>query len=468
MDQPDFERARQYALERLQRELPPELRYHSVAHTRDEVVPAVERLAAIEKVEGEERQLLLTAAYYHDLGFVKQAAGHEAISARLAADILPGFGYTPAHVCLIGKLIMATRLPQSPHTRLEKIMADADLDILGREDFFTKNQDLRAEAAALGRVFTDEEWYGGQLSFMRAHRYFTAAARRLRDAGKRRNIDRMTALLEASRVRAARGTAGAAPGAPHEMEEAGMLSKPERVAILRSVSLFAETPDEILADMADLLKSLELKAGETIFHKGECGDCMYIIVEGRVRVHDGDLILNYLGVADVFGEMALLDAEPRVASVTAAEDTHLLRLDQDAFYELMSSRAEVARGVIRVLNRHLRGRVRDMVQDFEYMQQMARISAAAAALEAGRYDARSLDEVGQRSDELGQLARVFQRMANEVVTREQRLRQEVQQLRIQIDEAKKMREVAQITESEYFQSLQVRAKQIRGDRPGEG
>jgi CRP-like cAMP-binding protein len=71
-------------------------------------------------------------------------------------------------------------------------------------------------------------------------------------------------------------------------------------------------------------------------------------------------LLNYLGERDVFGEMALLDPEPRLASVTAIEATRLFRLDQAPFYELMAERPEVATGVIRVLSGHLRNRVRDI------------------------------------------------------------------------------------------------------------
>jgi AAA family ATP:ADP antiporter len=139
-----------------------------------------------------------------------------------------------------------------------------------------------------------------------------------------------------------------------------MLSAIEKVIILKTVSIFARTPDEILAEVAALLEEVELKEGETIFEKGDAGDCMYIIVDGRVRVHDGGRTLNYLGEGDVFGEMAVLDPEPRLASVTAVEDTRLFRLDQEPFYELMDDRIEVARGIIRVLSQHLRARVRDL------------------------------------------------------------------------------------------------------------
>lgn len=148
---------------------------------------------------------------------------------------------------------------------------------------------------------------------------------------------------------------------PHNGSGAhAMLSRIEKVLILKTVAIFAETPDEVLADVAGLLHEAEAPAGSTIFRKGDSGTSMFIIIEGEVRVHDGDHTLNHLHTRDVFGEMALLDPEPRVASVTAIADTQLLRLDQEPFYELMDERNEVARGVIRVLTRHLRARVRDL------------------------------------------------------------------------------------------------------------
>ncbi|UCC86755.1 MAG: cyclic nucleotide-binding domain-containing protein [Anaerolineales bacterium] len=138
------------------------------------------------------------------------------------------------------------------------------------------------------------------------------------------------------------------------------LSTIERVVILKRVGIFANTPDQTLAEVAMLLEEVEQKAGQTIFRKGETGDCMYIIVDGEVRVHDGQRTLNHLGAGSVFGEMALLDSEPRVASVTTVTETRLLRLDQEPFYGLMDARIEVARGIIRVLSEHLRARVRDL------------------------------------------------------------------------------------------------------------
>jgi CRP-like cAMP-binding protein len=126
--------------------------------------------------------------------------------------------------------------------------------------------------------------------------------------------------------------------------------------------MFSQTPDHVLADVAGLLEDVEVAEDETIFKKGDPGDSMYIIVDGRVRVHTEERLLNYLDESDVFGEMALLDPEPRLASVTAAEPTRLFRLDGSPFYQLMAERPEVAAGIIRVLTRLLRYRVRDLSQ----------------------------------------------------------------------------------------------------------
>src|SRR5437868_532637 len=100
-------------------------------------------------------------------------------------------------------------------------------------------------------------------------------------------------------------------------------------------------------------------------------------------------------------------------------------------------------------------------QEVDYLQQVGRVTAAAAAIRANTFKSENLDEVARRSDELGQLALVFQEMARQVYAREQQLQRQVQQLRIEIDHAKKAREVAEITESDYFQQLLGKADELR-------
>lgn len=148
----------------------------------------------------------------------------------------------------------------------------------------------------------------------------------------------------------------------HNESEPGMLSTIEKVLFLKTVSVFGRTPEDVLVEVAELLEVVDVPGGEPIFQKGDPGDSLYIIVGGKVRVDDGERLLNYLGERDLFGEMALLDAEPRAASVTTIEPTQLLRLDQDPFYELLDDRPEIATSLIRVLSQHLRARMRDVAE----------------------------------------------------------------------------------------------------------
>jgi DNA-binding response OmpR family regulator len=104
-------------------------------------------------------------------------------------------------------------------------------------------------------------------------------------------------------------------------------------------------------------------------------------------------------------------------------------------------------------------RLRD--QEIFYLQQVERVTNAAAAVENSTFQPQILDEVAHRDDALGQLARVFQHMAKEIYEREQRLKRQVEDLRIEIDQAKRAQQVSDITESEYFQKLKQKALDIK-------
>jgi uncharacterized protein len=191
----DFERARRYALGRLEHELASELTYHSLGHTRDDVVPAIERLAQHAGIDPAQIRILSTAAYYHDLGFIERRHEHEEAGVQIAAAVLPEFGYPPDAIATITGMIRATRLPQSPRTPLEELLADADLDVLGRADFLQRNQALRDEMAAYGSVVNDVTWYHGQIEFLANHRYWSHSAKMLRNEGKQRNIELLHQIL---------------------------------------------------------------------------------------------------------------------------------------------------------------------------------------------------------------------------------------------------------------------------------
>lgn len=132
----------------------------------------------------------------------------------------------------------------------------------------------------------------------------------------------------------------------------------EKVLFLRSIPIFAQMRDADLAELAAIVEEVHARPGERIFAKGDISQSMYIVVSGQVRVHDGDRTIAMLGPRDLVGELSALDPEPRLASVTAFDETHFFRLDHDPLFELMSEHTSVARALIHVLCDRLRAEVR--------------------------------------------------------------------------------------------------------------
>ena len=128
----------------------------------------------------------------------------------------------------------------------------------------------------------------------------------------------------------------------------------EKVLILKSLSMFQETPEPLLVEVASIIEEVDAEADTTLFKKGDTGNCLYIIYKGQVKIHLNEHTLAVLGENEFFGELSLLDTEARSASATTVGDTILLKLDQEPFYELMSNRVEVVKGIIKILCKRLR------------------------------------------------------------------------------------------------------------------
>jgi CRP-like cAMP-binding protein len=133
-----------------------------------------------------------------------------------------------------------------------------------------------------------------------------------------------------------------------------MLSTVEKVLFLKSVDLFSRIPGEELAQVAGIAQEIHFDSGELIIQEGEMGDSMYLIIEGKVAIHRTDQQIAELGERESVGEMAILDQDPRSASVSALSDVTCLKVEREDFYELMSEKSEIAYGVIRMLTHRLR------------------------------------------------------------------------------------------------------------------
>jgi CRP-like cAMP-binding protein len=136
-----------------------------------------------------------------------------------------------------------------------------------------------------------------------------------------------------------------------------MISTVEKVLFLKGVDLFSAIPGEELSQVAQIAEEVDIEAGETIIQEGDLGDSAYLIVNGKVRVHRGAVEIAVLGERQVFGEMSILDSEPRSASVSALTDVALLKIHHDDFTDILAEKSEIAQGIIKVLLRRLRGQL---------------------------------------------------------------------------------------------------------------
>ena len=191
---PSFERAKEHVVDMLETRMP-NLPYHNVRHVQD-VRDAALKIANTEHATEKEMQLIELAALLHDIGFIQGAKDHEATSARMAQEMLPAFGYQEADIESIKSMIMATKLPQSPTSHLDKILCDADLDYLGRDDFFDIGATLREELMAAGVVESEREWNLVQKTFLESHRYHTAYGKQNREANKQERLKQIVAKLK--------------------------------------------------------------------------------------------------------------------------------------------------------------------------------------------------------------------------------------------------------------------------------
>ena len=191
----DFKAASRYIIHRLQLELAPTLSYHCLEHSLD-VLEATRLLCNLENIEPRKKILLETVSLYHDSGMIVQYRDHESISAALAREVLPRFGYSSSEIDEIANLILVTKLPQRPYNHFEQIICDADLDYLGRDDFFINSFKLRLEWQSHGvRNTTLTEWLKIQINFLSEHQYFTKSAILLRNDKKIEHLEDIKQLI---------------------------------------------------------------------------------------------------------------------------------------------------------------------------------------------------------------------------------------------------------------------------------
>jgi uncharacterized protein len=192
---PDYNGAELYILEKLNRKLPKDLFYHGLHHTRD-VYGAALLIAKSEKISNDNINLLKIATMFHDAGFMSHYKNHEEAGCKLARKILPDFGFNPKSIKIIEGMIISTKIPQNPKTQLERIICDADLDYLGRNDFKDIAKTLFDELKVYMNVKDEKVWNTIQLNFLKKHQYYTEYSRKRREAKKQKHLNEIIKIVE--------------------------------------------------------------------------------------------------------------------------------------------------------------------------------------------------------------------------------------------------------------------------------
>jgi CRP/FNR family transcriptional regulator, cyclic AMP receptor protein len=136
-----------------------------------------------------------------------------------------------------------------------------------------------------------------------------------------------------------------------------MLTVVEKVMALQGVDSFSEVPTEELSYLAMVADEVEIQPGETIYGESDVSDAMYLVLEGRVRLHRGSMDVSVASDSEAFGTWALFDDEPRLTSATTTAHSRLLRIRKEAFIDLLADHVQITQGVLKGMVRRLRGLV---------------------------------------------------------------------------------------------------------------
>jgi len=194
---PDFTKAEAFIISLLKENLSPELLYHNIGHTLD-VLDAALKISEYEKISEDEIKLLRIAVLFHDAGFVHVYKNHEVTGCEMVREYLPRFGFTKVQIATICEMIMSTQIPQRPKTVLDRIIADADLDYLGRDDVHHIAGKLYEEMKLYKQLTDEKKWIPFQIDFLRQHQYFTCYSKNNRETGKNLYMDE---LIEKTRAK---------------------------------------------------------------------------------------------------------------------------------------------------------------------------------------------------------------------------------------------------------------------------
>lgn len=249
-------------------------------------------------------------------------------------------------------------------------------------------------------------------------------------------------------------------------------------SLLKNSYMFSRLSEERLAEINISLKSQELKAGEVLFNMGDPGDELFIVEAGQIAIYSPnkenpgqEKPIRIFREGSILGEMALIDRQPRSLSARALEPSRVLVLGGNNFRYFVEQDSNMAFAVMYGLSDRIRytteflNEVRSWVGrvtqgDYSSDQFLDEVQGWVKQVSKGEYE-ETIQLKYHQDQTLSSLAAEFAKMAAMVQQREKQLKQEIAQLKIEINEAKRKEDVAEIKESDYFRSIQAQVKAMR-------
>lgn len=189
-----YNKLRKKTLDILITKLSKKFYYHGMHHTLD-VLKVINQYIKRDKIPVKSAKILRLGVLMHDIGFTVSHLNHEENGAQIAKELMSELDFSKENIQIVKGLILATKIPQNPKTDFEKIICDADLDYLGRDDFYKISNLLYNELKNYTSIKNKYDWNIIQINFLETHKYHTKFAQKNRQPNKEKRIEELKQLV---------------------------------------------------------------------------------------------------------------------------------------------------------------------------------------------------------------------------------------------------------------------------------
>jgi CRP-like cAMP-binding protein len=241
---------------------------------------------------------------------------------------------------------------------------------------------------------------------------------------------------------------------------------------LTKYELFEGLPDDVIDELGEKITALSLEKNDILFHQGDPGDALYLIRSGWVKIvneaaEEGEVVLNHIGPGGIIGEMAMIEQAPRSSGIVAISDVELLKLKSDDFLNLLNEQPMMTLPIIRSVSKRLRFATTYIENAIEWSKRIAAGNYNFAEEQMQIAQATIVDSKQPDEERANRFLGTFFRMVEEIRAREDKLKQQLNQLKIEIDHAKRKKAVDELTQSEFFLELKAKSEKMRGKNSGD-